>query len=82
MRGRKRLKELEPWMIQALRKHINEGWSFMSFSGKYWIDSVKLHEWARTNEEVKKIRDDYNASKIHQKRFKHPDCSFHHSKKN
>ena len=59
----------KPWMLEAFREHILEGWSAGSFPGKYrinvdaWPDIVKGHS------ELKEMRDYYNKKKKRDSKF-------------
>lgn len=50
----------EPWMIDKVREHLEDGWSFSSFSGKYHITADRWARMPNDVPELKLIRDQYN----------------------
>lgn len=59
----------EPWILEALRAHIEQGWSFTSFAGKHKIPAEKLLKWAREIPELDAIRNEYNLNARKPRRF-------------
>ena len=61
-RGTFRLtREFEPWMIEALRFHVESGCSVRSFFGKYKIHPVTFGQWLNDIPEMRAINLQYKA---------------------
>lgn len=55
------VKEYYPELAELAKKHVDEGLSFRSFSGKMNIPLQKWEKWAREIPELIAIREHYNA---------------------
>lgn len=60
---RKRI-EFQPWMVQALKDHIKEGWSVSCFAGRYNINPSNWLDLLSNNQQLNEIRDNYNSMKV------------------
>lgn len=58
----------EPWMIAEAQKHVDEGYSYKSFAGKFHICQESWIIITRQHPELIKIRDAYNARVRRKKR--------------
>ena len=52
-------KEYQPWMAEALSKHLKDGYSFGSFTGRYWIDVKLWIQWSKAVPELREINKQY-----------------------
>lgn len=57
---RKMIKEFAPWMVHAVREHVNQGYSYGSFGGRYCISQVLWNRWSKEVAELVEIRLRYN----------------------
>lgn len=63
------IKEYYPELAELARKHVEEGYSFRSFSGKMSIPLQKWEKWAREIPELIFLREQYNATLREKKKF-------------
>jgi hypothetical protein len=66
------IKEYYPELAELVRRHVEEGHSFRSFSGKMSIPLQKWEKWAREIPELIFIREQYNAMVREKKKFYAP----------
>ena len=57
--SRSLIREFKPWMIDALKSHIHQGYSARSFSGYYLIDNHLWGAWLKEVPELKSINEKY-----------------------
>lgn len=68
-RRTKLIREFQPWMIDACKKHIEEGHSLSSFTGKYNIAVDRWSSWVNEVKELDEIRNHYLMRLSGKKRF-------------
>ena len=64
------VKNFHPSMIQLVREHVSEGYSYGSFAGKYNISPAKWLKWTKEIPDLEEIRTAYNKKVCDSK--KHP----------
>lgn len=62
-------KEFESWMIEAAQLHVDQGYSYGSFAGKYNIDPALWREWTKKIWNLKQINKHYLTRLSGKKRF-------------
>jgi hypothetical protein len=71
MKREKRLlhRNFEPWMIEAAKAHLAEGWSYGSFPGKHFVPIRAWEIWSKEIPELIELREEYCKRKIEDARF-------------
>ena len=69
-------KTFDPIMIEEVKKHIAEGYSFNSYAGKKKIPPDLWRNWSREIAELWHIREDYNEKMHRDKRFYERDLRY------
>ena len=71
MNKKRYLDKLEPWMIEAFRKHVDEGWSARTFPNRHKICQVAFHDWMQEVPELIAINKRYKSTLPSSRRGKH-----------
>lgn len=54
--------DYDPRFIELARKHVEDGWSYISFSGRHSIPMRTWACWTKDQPALKAIRDEYNLT--------------------
>lgn len=54
-----KLSKYEPWMLEKVIDHVNEGSSYGSFAAKHNINQVKWAIWTKERQDLRRVRDTY-----------------------
>lgn len=63
------VKHFSPEFIQGVQQHIEEGWSFGSYSGKIKVDPALWQKWSKEIPELREIKESYLTRLSGKKRF-------------
>lgn len=63
------LQDFSPWMIDALKKHLAEGHSVISFHGRYNISQTNWHQWIKEVPELAEMNRIYKKKKLSERGF-------------